>query len=298
MPIITASQLDTGLEYIPTGIPSFDKLMGGGFARGKITLLSGQPSVGKSTVAYGAIAQAQSLGLNVLLYDVEWAYDSQYCESIGISQEKLSVLREEFAEDGLDHLLEAIDSGKYQLIVIDSIGALQSRVEAEKATGEKTIGVQASLTAKFVRKAVPKISMKNISLVCITHEFTDLMSGKIMASGGAKLMYHTSVHARLKQKFNAVLKQGDTKVGKIIIMEMKKNKISSGEAQEAEAHFLYSEGFSKTQDLLDATLDAGVITKTGNTYWFGSEKLGLISKVRIALKDEAFAEKLRHELGA
>lgn len=296
MPIVNASQLDTGLDYIPTGIPSFDKLMGGGFARGKITLLSGQPSVGKSTVAYGAIAQAQALGLNTLLYDVEFAYDSGYSQSIGISPAKLSVLREEFAEEGFDALLDALDAKRYDLIVIDSIGALLSRVESEKTSGEKTIGVQAALTAKFIRKAVPKIAVSNVALVCITHEFSDIMTGKIMASGGAKLMYHTSVHARLKQKFNAVLKQGDKKVGKVIIMEMKKNKLAPKEAQEAEAQFIYLDGFSKTADLLDAALEKGVITKTGNTYHAFGEKLGMISKVRLLLKEETFVEKLKDAL--
>lgn len=302
--IVQASQIDTRLDYIPTGIPSFDKLMGGGFARGKITMLSGQPSVGKSTVAYGAIAEAQKLKLSALLYDVEYAYDSQYAESIGISPEKLSVLREEYAEEGLDALLDAIEGGKYPLIIIDSIGALLSRVVAEKTSGEKTIGAQASLVSTFIRKAVPKLSLRNIALVCITHEFTDLMSGKIMASGGAKLGYHASQHIRLKQKFGVVLKQGDQKIGKVIVAEMKKNKLSNSESKEADAHFLYSDGFSKTADLLETALEKGVIEKRGNTYWWlarpiGSrypDKLGMISKVRLLLKEEEFVSLIKDAL--
>lgn len=296
MAIVTASQLDTNIDYIPTGVPSFDKLMGGGFARGKVTLLSGQPSVGKSTVAYGAVAEAQKLGLTPLLYDVEYAYDADYSRSLGIDAESLSVLREAYAEDGLDHLLEAIESGKYELVIIDSIGALLSRVDAEKASGEKTIGVQASLTAKFIRRAVPLLAIKNIALVCITHEFTDIMTGKVMASGGAKLLYHASQHLRLKNKFGVVLKQGEQKIGKVIVAEMKKNKLGSSESKEADAHFIYSEGFSKTADLLDTALEKGVITKTGNLYYAFGEKIGMISKVRLALKDEQFVEKLKSAL--
>lgn len=285
--IVSASEIDTTLDYIPTGIPSFDRLMGGGFARGKVTMLSGQPSVGKSTVAYGAIAEAQKLGLTPLLYDVEFAYDSLYSEGIGINPKKLQVLREEYAEEGLDCLLEAIESGKYPLIIVDSIGALLSRTVAEKTTGEKTIGAQASIVSTFIRKAVPKLALKNIALVCITHEFTDIMSGKVMASGGAKLMYHASQHIRLKQKFGVVLKQGDTKIGKVIVAEMKKNKLSNSESKEADAQFLYDEGFSKTADLIDTAIDKGVITKEGNTYHFRGEKLGMISKVRTWIKEEA-----------
>lgn len=293
MPILTASSIDTNLDFIPTGIPSFDKLMGGGFARGKITLLSGQPSMGKSTVSYGAIAEAQKLKLSPLLYDVEYAYDAQYSESIGIDTSKLSVLREPYAEDGLDAVLEAIDSGKYQLIVIDSIGALLSKTVAEKNTGEKTIGAQAGLVSTFIRRAVPLLSLRNIALVCITHEFSDIMTGKIKASGGDKLMYHTSQHIRLKQKFNAILKQGDKKVGKVIIAEMKKNKLGSTEASEAEAHFIYLDGFSKTADLMETAIEKGIIEKRGNLYFFEGDKIGMISRVRLAFKEDSFAEKVK-----
>ena len=296
MAIQFASEIDTKLDYISTGIPAIDKIMGGGFARGKITLLSGQPSVGKSTVAYGGIAEAQKDGLGTLLYDVEYAHDAEYSQNIGIDLRKLAVLREQYAEEGLEAVLDAIKSGKYQMIVIDSVGALHSRVQEEKSIGEKTIGAQASLTAQFIRKAVPMLSIHNVALVCITHEFTDIMTGKVMASGGAKLMYHTSVHARLKQKFGVVLKQGDQKIGKVIVMEMKKNKLSSTESKEADAHFLYQEGFSKTADLLESALDKGVITKTGNSYFFNGEKLGMISKVRLLFKDETFVQKLKDEL--
>lgn len=296
MAIAFASEIDTKLDYIPTGIPSFDKVMGGGFARGKITLVSGQPSVGKSTVTYGAIAEAQKMKLSPLLYDVEYAFDAEYSESLGIDIKKLAVLREQYAEEGLEGVLDAIKSGKYQMIVIDSVGALHSRVQEEKSMGEKTIGAQASLTAQFIRKAVPLLSIKNVALVCITHEFTDIMTGKVMASGGAKLMYHTSVHIRLKQKFGVVLKQGDQKIGKVVTLEVKKNKLTSTESKEADAHFLYSEGFSKTADLLESALDKKIIEKRGNTYWMGEEKLGMISAVRLLLKDESFVEKLKEAM--
>lgn len=288
-----ASELDTNITYVPTGIPSFDKLLGGGIPLGKITLISGEPSVGKSTIAYTAMAEAQKLGMKPLLYDVEFAYDKQYCESLGINTSKLFVVRERFSDDGLDELLEAIESGEYPLVVIDSIGALHSRVQAEKSTGEKTIGIQASTVARFIQRVVPLLDFKKVGLVCITHEFDDIMSGGKKASGGKKLMYHTSVHIRLKQKFGKVLKSGDEVIGKVIVAEMKKNKLAATEAKTAEAHFIYGESFSKEADLLEDAIEKGVIQKKGNLYYLGEEKLGLISKVRLHMKDPEFSERIK-----
>jgi recombination protein RecA len=294
MPVTSASTLDTKIEYIPSGIPSFDKVMGGGFARGKVTVVSGQPSVGKSTLVMSACAEAQKLGLAPLIYDVEYSYDKIYAESLGVDQEKMWVIREDYAEEGLDEVLAAIENGSYAIIVIDSMGALLPRADAEKSSGEKTIGSQASITARFMRKVVAALDKKKVALVLLTHEFTDIMSGKVMASGGAKMMYHASMHVRLKPKFNAIIKQGDVKVGKVITMEVKKNKLGPTEAKEADAHFMYGEAFSKTADLLDTALDKGVITKVGNTHYFGDVKLGLIGKVRKMLnEDPEFVEKLK-----
>jgi recombination protein RecA len=277
--ITSADKIDSELERIPTGISSYDLLMGGGFARGKITVLSGQPSVGKSTMALGSVREAQEMGLKALLYDVEYSYDGGYARLLGLSPEKLDVIQAPYAEEGLDEVLEAAQ-GKYALIIIDSIGALLSRQDAEKTTGEKTIGAQAGLVAKFVRKIVPILATKKVALVLLTHEFTDIMSGRVMASGGAKMMYHASQHIRLKQKFGVVLKQGDSKIGKVIVAEMKKNKLGSTESKEADAHFIFGEGFSSTASLLDEAIAKGVFKREGNSYFLGETKLGTISKLR------------------
>lgn len=296
MPLTIAAQLDSGLSYIPTGVSQYDNMLGGGIALGKVTVISGQPSMGKSTLAYSTIAEAQKMGITPVLYDVEYAYDSEYAKSVGVDPENLYVIRAEFAEEGLDMALEVIKKGDCKLIVIDSVGALLPRAAAEKSIGEKTIGGQASLMAQFIRRAVPLLATRDVGLVCLTHEFTDIMTTKVMPSGGAKLMYHASVHIRLKQKFGAVLKSGDKKIGKVIIAEVKKNKLNASESREAEAQFIYGEAFSKAADLLETALARGIITKAGNMHYFKGEKIGLISKVRLALKDPEFAREIEETL--
>ena len=114
-----------------------------------------------------------------------------------------------------------------------------------------------------------------------------------MASGGAKLGYHASQHIRLKAKFGVTLKQGDRIVGKVITAEMKKDKVGGKERAEADGSLIFGEGFSKTADLFQDALDKKVITKNGNSYFLGEEKLGMISKVREMMKDESFADKLK-----
>lgn len=268
------------LSPIKTGT-LIDKLSGlNGLPRKKITEIYGDSSVGKSTLLLQAVAEAQKQGLRSLWVDVEFSYDRNYASTLGVDNSRLGLLQEEFAEETLDTVEREIREGNWDLIVIDSIGALQVRAEAEKGVGEKTIGGQAGIVAKFCRKVVPLIAIHNVALVVINHSFTDVMSGAIKTSGGKKLEYHKSLSIRLKQKFGVVLKQGDRKIGKVIVGEVKKNKLAGTEGTEAEARIIYGEGFSKSADLLEDAIQANIFTKTGNTYFLGETKIGTMNKLR------------------
>lgn len=258
-------------EFTPTGL--FTDKLTGGLARGKIIIVSGQWSVGKSTWCLQALAEAQKQGKKCLFADVEFSYDSKYAQMLGVDNSKLGIIRERTAEDVLDALEKEIDSDKWDVVVIDSIGALSSRVEVEKGAGEKVIGAQAGLVARFIRKVVPVLATNGTTLICLTHEFTDLMTGKIMASGGAKLGYHASQHIRLKAKFGVQLKSGDRVVGKIITAEMKKDKLGGREKEDVDGELIFGSGFNKQADALQEALDKGLIEKRANSYFLGEEKL-------------------------
>lgn len=276
------------VDIIKTGL-FFDKLTGvGGIPKGVITEIFGDESIGKSSFCFQAIASAQAQGLKCLFVDVEWSYDVRYAESLGVNNSKVGLLRERFAEDILDGVEEAVDSGEWDLIVLDSVGGLLPRAEAEKANGEKTIGGQAGLMARFCRKVVPLLRIKNVALIVLNHSFVDIMTGKTMTSGGKKLQYHKSLSVRFKLKYGAnIIKQGDRKVGKVVIGEVKKNKLAATEGLEVEGQLIFGTGFSAVADLVGDAIDAGVLEKKGNTFYFNDEKIAIgLNKVRKALEDD------------
>lgn len=274
-----------------------DKLSGiGGIPRKRITEIFGDNGVGKSSVCLQAVAAAQEQGLKVLWADVEFAYDAKYSQALGVNNSKLGLLQERYAEDVLDALESAVDGGEWDMVVLDSIGGLLPRSEAEKGSGEKVIGGQAGLIARFCRKVVPLLALRNCALIVINHSFQDIMSGKVMTSGGAKLGYHKSLSIRLKVNPTLVIKQGDRKIGKVVVGEVRKNKLAATEGMTMDARVIFGEGFSSAADLLNDALEAGVFTKTGNTFFFEGVKLGMIGKVRELLKDEEFASKVKDAL--
>lgn len=272
------------IRWIPTGLTGLDRILGGGIPQRKITEISGVWSCGKSTLALQAVAQAQKLNLDTLWCDTEYSFTQEYAEKLGVDCDKLDLLTERIAEVMLDSIEEWAEGHKNALIVLDSIGHLLPRAEAEKTADGKVIGGQAKLVSTFCRKIVPILAINNIALIVLNHQFTDLMSGKLKTSGGAKLEYAKSIWLMLRSANKRVM-QGDQQIGAIMEAEIRKNKLAPTMKQKCDLTMLYGAGFSAEADLLQELLDSGEVTKKGNTYFRGTEKLGIgLTKAREALK--------------
>lgn len=298
MGIIAYADSIEDVQVIPSGL-FIDKLTGiGGIPRGVITEIFGDEGIGKTSVCLQIVASAQKQGLRCLWVDVEWSYSAPYASSLGVDNSKVGLIRERFAENNLDAIEEAVDSGKWDLVILDSVGGILPRAEAEKGAEGRVIGGQAGLIAKFCRKVVPGLKINDVALIAINHQFTDIMSGKILTSGGKKLAYHKSLSIRLKQKQGVSVKQGDRKVGKVVIGEVRKNKMAATEGLELDGTLVFGTGFSVGADILMNAIDKEIITKKGNTYYFGSEKLGIgLSRVRKMIEDDkVLAEKVKMAL--
>ena len=145
-----AIESDADIQSISTGFPQLDEILGpGGIPLRYITEISGKWSVGKTTLALQIVAQAQQQGIECIWIDAEWSWQDLYARKLGVDTSKLGLIRDRVAENTLDPFLEYIEKGKNTLIVLDAIGAIHTRDEAEKASGDRTIGSQSSLIARL-----------------------------------------------------------------------------------------------------------------------------------------------------
>ncbi len=142
------------IQRIPTGMFAFDLASGGGFPRGRASIVYGPESSGKTNKAFKAIASHQRLwpDYKCAFIGIE-GFDGPWAAKLGVQVDDLLVIRPDFAEQVVDiteGLLHADDCG---LVVIDSlaamIGAKEAEVEAEKAA----VGGASVLVGKLVRKS-------------------------------------------------------------------------------------------------------------------------------------------------
>lgn len=285
------------LTIIPTGFSKLDNLIGlGGIPTRKITEISGKFSVGKTTLALLIVASAQKKGMDCLYADTEYAFESGYANSLGVDINKLELSQTEYAEETLEEIEQWARKSRHSLVVLDSIGGLLPRDEAEKEAGAKVIGGQAKLVAAFSRKIVPILATNDIALVVLNHVFMDVMSGNLMSSGGWKLGYHKSLEIRLS-KTKDIIRTGDRVIGRVISAKIMKNKLGGIPENETTLQMLYGQGFSVSADMLGDAIDKGVIQRKGPSFFFDGEKVAHgQEKMREMLKDEVFAAKVKAKL--
>ncbi|MCK9224068.1 MAG: DNA repair protein RadA [Candidatus Muirbacterium halophilum] len=106
-----------------TGVSEFDSVLGGGIVKGSVTLVGGQPGIGKSTLLMqvaGKVAEKRKV-----LYITAEESESQVkmrAERLGIDNKNLFVL----ADYSLANILEQCGELKPGLVIIDSIQTLKS----------------------------------------------------------------------------------------------------------------------------------------------------------------------------
>ena len=246
-----ASETDLSFDVIPTGFSSLDVALGiGGIPTKKITECAGSWSVGKSTLALQIIAHAQPKHPCCFI-DSEFSFTSSYAAELGVDNAKLELIREPYAEANLDALEKWANENKNALIVLDSVGSLLPKEEAEKGSESRSIGLQARLMGAFCRRIVPILDKQNNALIILNHTFTDLNTGRLKSSGGAKLEYARSVWLTMRRTFGKTAKRDKTGKRTSISMEIevRKNKLANTEGTKCEIEFVPGQGFISQSEL-------------------------------------------------
>jgi recombination protein RecA len=147
------------IEAIPSGSLTLDLALGiQGYPRGRVVEIYGPESSGKTTLAIHAISQAQKQGGICAFIDAEHAFDKYYAENLGVDTENLLISQPDNGEQALEIADNLIRSGAIDLIVIDSVAALTPRAEIEGEMGDSSVGLQARLMSKALRKLTGSIS--------------------------------------------------------------------------------------------------------------------------------------------
>ena len=141
--------------------------------------------------------------------------------------------------------------------------------------GDQHMGLQARLMSQALRKLtgiVAKTKTVVIFINQIRNKIGVFFGNPETTSGGNALKFYSSVRVEVRR--SAQIKQGDRIIGNRVKAKVVKNKVAAP-FKSTEFDIMYNEGISVAGDLIDLGVEYAVIKKSGNSYSFGSNKLGV-----------------------
>lgn len=277
------------VEVIPTGSISLDSALGvGGIAKGRIIEIYGPESSGKTTLALNITREAQKQGLVCAFIDAEHALDIEYAKLLGVNAKELYISQPSSGEQALDVTEELVKTGEIGLIVIDSVAALTPVAEINGEMGASHVGLQARLMSQALRKLTAITSRAKCTIIFINQirmNIGQTWGNPETTTGGKALRFYTSMRIEVRRANR--LMRGDDVVGSRVAIKVTKNKLASP-FKTTSFDIIFGEGISRVGDILAFATIKGVIKKEGNTFLFGSEKIGVgLDKAKLALSENA-----------
>jgi recombination protein RecA len=263
------------IEATSTGSLGLDIALGiGGLPKGRIVEIYGPESSGKTTLTLHVVAEEQKKGGVCAFVDAEHALDPSYAKKLGVNLDELLISQPDTGEQALEIVDTLVRSGAVSLIVVDSVAALTPKAEIEGDMGDATVGAQARLMSQAMRKLTASIGRSNCMVIFINQirmKIGVMFGSPETTTGGHALKFYASV--RLDIRRIGSIKEKDEVVGNTTRVKVVKNKVSPPFKQ-VEFDIMYGEGISKTGELIDIGVKAGVVEKSGAWYSYGDERIG------------------------
>ena len=263
------------IAAISTGSLGLDLALGiGGLPRGRIVEIYGPESSGKTTLALHVIAEAQKSGGTCAFVDAEHALDSGYARKLGVDLENLLISQPDAGEQALEIADTLVRSGAIDVLVVDSVAALTPRAELEGEMGDSHMGLHARLMSQALRKLTASVAKSNTLIIFINQirmKIGVMFGNPETTTGGNALKFYASV--RLDIRRIGQIKDKEEVVGNQTRVKVVKNKVAPP-FKVIEFDIMYGEGVSKTGELLDLGVKAGIVEKSGSWFSYNSERIG------------------------
>lgn len=270
--------------------PTIDVMLGGGIPSGSFMVVTGRYKLGKTSMCLHVCGKAQKQGFKVYYFNIEGRLKSR--DLLGIPGLDLSpdkfvnvesvsgkVLN---AEDYLRILNHKLETEQNSLFLLDSISQLCS--SGRKANdGDRYRDDVPLMLADMTKRAANILPVNNNILICITHIIANQGNGHLpwMESSGQKVQYAADI--KLKATHDTDYLVGEKQVGQIVHWQCDTSALGPPNVK-CDSLLRYGEGIDEYYDLLQMSIDLGLVAKGGSWLTIGEQKVQGMEKARDYLK--------------
>ena len=262
-------------DAISSGSLLIDEALGiGGYPRGRIIEIYGPESSGKTTLALQAISEIQKKGGKAAYIDAENAIDPTYAKNLGVQIDDLILSQPDSGEQALEIAELLIKSGAIDLLVVDSVAALVPQAELDGIMSDSSMGLQARLMSKAMRKLSGVMNKSKCTVIFINQlrEKIGVVYGNPeTTTGGRALKFYASI--RIEVRKGEAIKQGTDIIGNKVNVKIVNNKVAPP-FKTATIEIRYGEGVSRVSEIIDLAVQYDIIEKSGAWFSYNGEKIG------------------------
>jgi len=264
-------------DVVKTGSLSIDISTGiGGIPKGRFTEFFGSESGGKTTLALSVCNQAIKNGDRVLYIDAENTLDYDYIGTVvkNYTEELFNLLQPKTMEDALFIAEEGIRSGKFGLIILDSIGGMAPKKVMDDELTDANVALLSRIMTTFVQRNAYMIRENNTAFIGINQVRDKIGSyfGGFETPGGHAWKHILSLRIQLSRISD--ITKGDEIIGILSKFVVKKNKLAPP-FRSFTVPIIFGEGVDTIRDIVEFSSNLGIIGKRGSYYVFDNETLDL-----------------------
>lgn len=266
------------------------KDLGGGIAKGRVTLIHGDPSAGKSAMVLQSIGQWQKQGLICAFVDVEGTFEKAWAERLGVDVDSLIIQQTSKSSGKVEKSILPLIQANIDILVIDTISdiAPEAFVDKEGNLNDQDDRKQMGAHAKAITALINGIHYYNeeTAIILISQDTTKIGNTHVefVPHGGKKTLFAASQVIRLQspktdqnQIKGVVMVNGNPvnkPVARKVTYTINKNKLGPPFGS-GEWHFYYDGehvGVDSAQEVVVMALDDGVVRKAGAWFYYKDYK--------------------------
>lgn len=162
-------------EVIPTPSIGLNRALGGGLNTGATHLFWGTPSVGKTTMCFRILAEAQRRGYRPVIIDSEYSYNDEYAKKCGVNIEDVVVIQSTIVEEIMKALIGYLTNDvEKHIFLFDSLSNIIKEEFYDKPEGGKAMGLQSRSQGYLLQKLVNYLHKEKNIMLFVAHQTVDL----------------------------------------------------------------------------------------------------------------------------
>jgi len=293
------------VEVVSTGLPTVDLATGvGGLPRSRIIEIYGPEGAGKTALALKAIAWCQAnagrmprstvtfqgekikpISGRCGFIDMEHAFDPAFARMHGVRIGKgtgFHFSQPDSGDEAIEMLEYMLNSGLFDIIVVDSVAALTSKMENNANVTDKSIAQIAQLMSDSLRRLMPAINASQAVVIFINQirEKPAVSFGSNETTpGGRALKFYASMRMRVSK--GKSIMEGTLQIGHQWKVKITKNKVAPPfSSTQIDLYYRDSDkkgkqaGFDTFADLIDVATKIGIIRQSGSQYQYLDKDTG------------------------